>query len=226
MAAWVQQAAIVMLAMNLDQIGSDLAQQGGGGGLAVDEAPASAIGLHLTPHDQRLTRFDRDARLVENGGQAAVGGGGLETGGNDGLSRAVADQPAVAAPTQRQPERVEQDRFARPGLTGQNAEAPAEIQVQSLDQDDITNGQRGQHGARYKAKCGAMLSPVAKMIPICSGGGRSLRNLIPLPQGEGDQRSWWRGARVARMGVLATGTPLRQACGPQPSAAGEESWLT
>ena len=44
-AARVQQAAIVMLAVDFDQMGRDLAEQRGGGGLAVDEArlPPSAL---------------------------------------------------------------------------------------------------------------------------------------------------------------------------------------
>ncbi|GAA3251039.1 hypothetical protein GCM10020258_06450 [Sphingomonas yabuuchiae] len=65
-----------MLAVDFDQIGRDLAEQGGRGGLAVDEAPAAAIGLHLAADDQRLARFDIDPGLVENGGEAAVGEGG------------------------------------------------------------------------------------------------------------------------------------------------------
>ncbi len=173
-----------MLAVNLDQEGRDLAEQRGGGGLAVDEAPAAAIGLDLAAHDQRLAGFDLDPRFVQDQRQAAVGGGGLETGGDDRLPRAVADQSAIAAPAQRQPSASSRIDLPAPRLARQDAQATAEIEVQRLDQDDITNGQRGQHGARYKGKRRAMLSPAAKMIPICSGDTCSQRQrsqFLPRP---------------------------------------------
>ena len=177
-----------MLAMDLDQKRRDLTEQCGGGRLAVDEAPAAAIGLDLASHDQRLARLHRDTRLVQNGGQAAIGGGGLETGGDDRLTRAMTDQSAVAAPAQRQPQRVEQDRFARPGLARQDTQAPAEIKIQRLDQHDIANGQCGQHGGRYKAKCRAMLSPRCENDPDLFGV--SVMASVSTPSRASDAGPW------------------------------------
>ena len=61
------------------------------------------------------------------------------------LARALAHQADLAARAERQAKRVEQDRFAGPGLAGEYAEAIAEIEVERLDQHDVTNGERGQH---------------------------------------------------------------------------------
>ena len=132
-----QQPAIVVLAMDLDQHRPDLAQQRGGGGLIVDERAASAIGLDQSPDDQRLAGIDLQPILGE---QLRDGWGGIERRGDDRLCRPPTHQRAFAAPPQSEPQRIEQDRFARAGLPGQHAEAGAELQLQRLDQHDVTNG--------------------------------------------------------------------------------------
>src|SRR3546814_16948430 len=57
-AAWVEQAAIVMLAVDFDQRAAEVAQQGGRTGLIVDEGAAAAVGLDDATDDQRFARFD------------------------------------------------------------------------------------------------------------------------------------------------------------------------
>ena len=49
-----------------------------------------------------------------------MGGADLEFGGDDRLGGPAPDQPALGARTQRQPERIEQDRLAGTGLAGQH----------------------------------------------------------------------------------------------------------
>ena len=51
----------------------------------------------------------------------------------------------------RQPERVEQDRLARPGLAGEHAKPGFEIEVERLDEDDIADGKLPQHRAALLA---------------------------------------------------------------------------
>ena len=66
--------------------------------------------------------------------------------GRDGraiLSRA--DQAGVAARAERQAQRIEQDRLAGAGLAGQDSEPGLELELQSLDQHDIVNGELPQH---------------------------------------------------------------------------------
>ncbi|KAK0348634.1 hypothetical protein LTR94_036419, partial [Friedmanniomyces endolithicus] len=53
MATGVEQAAIVMLAVDLDQRTAQIAQQRGGTGLVVDEGAAAAVGLDRAADQQR-----------------------------------------------------------------------------------------------------------------------------------------------------------------------------
>jgi hypothetical protein len=62
------------------------------------------------------------------------------------LRLAAPDEAAVGARAQRQAERVEKDRLAGAGLAGENAEAGAEFEVEALDQDDVADGEAGEHG--------------------------------------------------------------------------------
>ena len=72
MAARVEQAAIVMLAVDLDQHGAELAQQAGRDRLVVDEGAAAAVGLDDAADDQRLARLVRQPVLVEQGQRRMV----------------------------------------------------------------------------------------------------------------------------------------------------------
>ena len=144
-AARIDQPAIVMLAVDLDQPPAQFAQKSGRGGLVVDEGAAAAVGLDDAADHQRLAGLGLEAVLGDQreGGMIA---GQFEACRDHRLGRAVAHQPAIGARAERQAERIEQDRFSRPGLAGQHAQAVAEIQIERLDQDDVTNGQRGEHG--------------------------------------------------------------------------------
>ncbi len=140
-----QQPSVVVLAVNLDQMPRHLPQQRGGGGLVVDEAAAAAIRLDQAAHDQRLAGLDLQAIFFQQGRQPATIGGRVEGGGDHRLARAVADQRAVAAPAQREAERVEQDRLARAGFARQHPQPFVEPEVQRLDQHHVADGKGGQH---------------------------------------------------------------------------------
>ena len=53
-----------------------------------------------------------------------------------------------------QPQRFEQDRFARAGFAGEHVQAGGEIQLGLFDQDDVADGQRGQHGPPLRRRSG------------------------------------------------------------------------
>ena len=146
-AAGIEQAAIVMLAVDFDQRAAQIAQQRGGTGLVVDEGAAATIGLHRAADQQRFAGFDLDAIVGQQQRGAMTGGRRIEAGGNAGLRLPCPDQAAIGAGAERQPQRIEQDRLARAGFTGEDGQAGAELQVQRLDQHDIADGKRGQHGA-------------------------------------------------------------------------------
>jgi hypothetical protein len=144
-----EQPAIIVLAVDLDQMRAEFAQQRGRGGGAVDEGTAAAIRLDDAAHDQRLARLDVEAVVGEQRRDRSVRMRGVEGGGDDRLRGALPHQPGIAARAQRQPERIEQDRLARTGLAGQHAETFVEIEVERLDQHHVTNGKRGQHVSPY-----------------------------------------------------------------------------
>ena len=72
----------------------------------------------------------------------------IEFGGHRRLLGAGAHQAALGAHAERQPERVEQDRFAGAGLAGQDAQARPEGEIKPVDQHDIANGKAEQHRGR------------------------------------------------------------------------------
>jgi hypothetical protein len=147
-AARVEQAAIVMLAMDLDQAGADEAQQPGGRGLIVDVGPAAAIGPDHPANHERFARIGVEPAIGEDG-EGRMVAGRIETRGDGRLRGALPHEPGIGARTERQAQRIQQNRFARPGFAGQRAQPGAEFQIERLDQDDVANGQRGQHQGRF-----------------------------------------------------------------------------
>ena len=143
--ARIDQPAIVVLPVQFDQRSGQRAEQRDANRLVVDEGLAAPIGLKLPPDDQRLARFDLDIGLVECFDNGIWQRGELETRGYARPVLARAHQRAVGAVAQYQPERVEQDRLACPGLAGQHAQPAPELQFERLDQHDIADGQAGQH---------------------------------------------------------------------------------
>ena len=150
MGGGVEQAAIVLLAMHLQQQRAQVFQQPHAHRRIVDEGAAAPVGgqgpaqhdlavqRHLLLRQQNMGRVP-GLRFEDDGG-AALGG-----------ARAHAGSSASA---HRQPQRIQQDGFARPRLAGQHIEAGREFQRRLLDQNDVPDGQCRQHAGLRKAKKG------------------------------------------------------------------------
>ena len=145
MAARVDEAAVVMLAVQLDQRRRQFAQQCDADGLVVDVGPAAAVGLERTAQDERFARFDLDFGLAQHIAHQRRQRGKFECGGGAALFLACPHQPAVGPVAQHQPERIEQDRLARAGLARQHAEPAGEVEVERFDQHDVADGKPGEH---------------------------------------------------------------------------------
>ena len=145
MAARIHQAAIIMLPMQLHKRSCHFAQQAHTDGLIIDIGLALAIGLQLAAQDQRLAIFHINISIIEQFGQTGGKRGKFKTGGNAGLILAPAHQPAVGPIAQHQPQRIQQNGFARPGFTREHAQPAPEIEIKRFDQHDVTNGEAGQH---------------------------------------------------------------------------------
>ena len=145
MAARIEQAAIVMLAVNLDEQGAELALEAGGDRLVVDKGAAAAVRLDDAADEQGLAGRPGEAVLVEQGARGMVGCD-LEADADHCLPLPGADQGAVGPHAEREPQGIEQDRLPRPRLPGQHAEPPPEFEIERFDQHDVADREAGQHG--------------------------------------------------------------------------------
>ena len=139
-AARVDQAAVIMLAVQFHQERRQFAQQGSADRLVVDEGLGPAIRFQPALDQQRFAGLHVHFRFGQHGANAGGQLAEFKTGGDAGLFLAPAHQSAVGAVAQHQPQRIEQDRLARPGFAGQHAQPGAEIEVQRLDQHDVADG--------------------------------------------------------------------------------------
>ena len=142
----IDQSALVVLAVDLDQRSADRLQRLHRDRLVVDEGAGAAVG-ELDAAQDHLTG------IVE-----AVGGenlrrrmalGDIEGRGDLALFGAVANQAGIAAPAERQRKGIEQDGFARAGLAGQHGEATGKLDIEPFDQDDVTDRQTRQHASKF-----------------------------------------------------------------------------
>ncbi len=141
--ARVQKAAVVLLSMQLHQRVGKAAQDVAGDAAVVDVGGLAAVGRDRAAEEQLLAR-----------GQAAVlqhragGMGGAEVEGGRDLADigAGADDVGAATPAEDEPERIEQDRLPRPGLSGQDVEAGAEVELQPVDDQDVADVEAAEHG--------------------------------------------------------------------------------
>ena len=140
----IQEAVGVELAVHLDQFLAQALQQADADRLVVDPGAAATVGADGPADHQPLLRVE--ALLLQDGERRVVAGQ-IELRRHGGLVGAVAHQPRIGARAEREAQRVEQNRFARAGLAGQDAEALPEAQGEAFDQDDVPDRQRSQHGS-------------------------------------------------------------------------------
>ena len=145
MAARIDQAAVVVLAVNFDKRRGDFAQQRHADRLIVEKGLRSAVRLELALEDQRFAGLDLQFGILDDAAHRLWKRSEFEAGRHACPAFAGAHESAVGPIAEHQPERVEQDRFTRTGLAGEDAEAPGKLQVERLDQDDVSDGKSGQH---------------------------------------------------------------------------------
>ena len=148
----LDKGAVVVLAVDLDQCRAERAQHLDAHWLVIDEGTGTAIGKLNPAHDQLVLDCGiGDQIVLRQQATRRMLPADVEGGGHLALLGAFANQSRVAARTERQRKRVEQDRLAGAGLAGQRGKACAEVDIQAIDQNDIANGKAGEHritGAR------------------------------------------------------------------------------
>ena len=141
MAGRIDQGAVVMLAVDLDQSLPDLAQQLHAHAGVVDEGAASC-----RRRPARAARSARPRRRCRSrpGARTRDGSlGKLEDRRHLALRRALAHQRGIAAAAEGKREGIEQDRLAGAGLAGQRRQALAEFEIELVDQNDVADRQGG-----------------------------------------------------------------------------------
>ena len=137
--------ALVMLAVDLDQRDADRLEHLHAHRLVVDRGACAAVSQLHAPQDQLVP-----ARDVVGGENAAdrMPAIGFEHRRHLAKLCAVTHQAGVAARAERERERVEQDRLAGPGLAGQRRQTATEVDVETIDQDDVADREPDEHDDR------------------------------------------------------------------------------
>ena len=123
--------AVFVLPVDLDQQGRRFAQRPQGRHAAVDPGPRPALGRHRAGEDHLalgVALADDEARLDERLGSAGPHHG------------------RVGPSPQHQLERLDDQRLAGAGLSGERGHAGAEFERQVLDHAQVAHPQVGQHG--------------------------------------------------------------------------------
>jgi hypothetical protein len=138
----LDQRAVVMLAVNFDQRRADGAQHLHRHRLIVEEGAGAAVG-ELDPAQDQLI-LGRDVVCGEDGAGRMVRGH-VERSRDLALLRPLADEAGIAAPAERERKGIEQDRFTGAGFPGEHREARRKVDVEAVDQDDVSDRKPGQH---------------------------------------------------------------------------------
>ena len=144
MAAWVQQAAVVVLAVQFYQDIAQVAQNFSRNPAVIHKSLPPAIGGDGPAQDQ-IAGFRRKARRLKHR-QGGMAGGQIETRRHLALIGALPHQISPALPAQHEAERIQQDRLAGPGLAGQDVQARRHRQFQPVDDQQIADFKAEQHG--------------------------------------------------------------------------------
>ncbi len=138
----IDQSALVVLAVDLDQRTAELLEHLHAHRLIVDESARASVGELHAAQDQFVLggniigREQRARRMVARD---------IEHSGHLALLDALPHQRLVAAAAQSQRESIEQDRLAGAGLAGEHGKAVGKIDVEPVDQDDVADRKSGEH---------------------------------------------------------------------------------
>ena len=143
----VRHRAIIVLAVNLDQHRANMAQHLNAHRLVVDEGAGAPVSLLYPAQDQFPGLFRVGKAMFRQPADGLVRTGQIESRYDLPAVLPRAHQARFAAAAKRQPERIQQDRLARARFTREHAQAPAEIEMQPVDKDDVLDRKGAQHDA-------------------------------------------------------------------------------
>jgi len=142
--ARIEQAAIIGLTMHFEKRRADLPRKADANRRIIDESPAAPIGGHRAAQNDLAGIVAELASLQER--TCRVVGFHIENGDDGALLRSGADHGAPGAPFAGcQAQRIQQNGFAGARLARQHVQARREMKLRSFDQNDVADGERGQH---------------------------------------------------------------------------------
>ncbi|GBR07311.1 hypothetical protein GCM10007207_23800 [Asaia siamensis] len=143
----IGKAHLVVLALYLDQKGGNTAQQPDANRLIVDIGTRARICRNRTPQNDRLMRIIQRDTLLGKKLMDRMPVWNFETGRNRSLLGPGAHKAAAGAVAKRKPQRVEENGFARTGLTRKDSQTRMKRQVEPLDKNHIAYREVSQHEA-------------------------------------------------------------------------------
>src|SRR2546425_838737 len=159
LARGLEQALVLVLAVDLDERVPEALEQADRHRRVVDERAVAAAARELATHHD-LALLHRESRLVERGRHAAVGHG--EHRFHGGALGVGADHVGRGAAAARQEEGVDQDGLAGAGLAGEDVEAGGEGDGNVLDDREVSDPQLAQHPPTMLGQRGASLKTYLK----------------------------------------------------------------
>jgi len=142
---WIDERAIIVLAVDFDEFARNSAQSLKAHRLIVDESAGAAVSHLHAPQNQLA--FGLDILLAGNG-QRGVLNWQIKNSGHLALRLALPDEAAVTARAQSQGKGIKEDRFTSTRLTSQNGESAPEFQVEPVDQHNVADGELNQHESK------------------------------------------------------------------------------
>ena len=161
---WLEEPLLLVLAVDLRETSAKPSQPADGHRPVVGPHERAPVGPDLAPHDERPVPRGHHLghRIVVRGSRSVedrLHASGIGPG---------ADLVGRGAGAERERERVDDQRLARPGLAGQHREAGSERQADRLDHGEVLDGQLAEgHGVSIG------LSRAAA-TPSCAAGRRTV----------------------------------------------------
>ena len=144
----VQQAALLPLALDLDQQAADAPEQGDARRRVVDECAAAPVGADDAAHQQLTVAVEIVLRQHRPN---RIGLPDIELGGDAGAVAAARHDTGRGAFAERQAQCIQQDGLAGSGFPGEDRHSRAEFDIQATYQDVVADREASKHLPRVKA---------------------------------------------------------------------------
>ena len=138
----VDERALVVLAVDLDQRRPERLEHLHAHRLVIHEGAGAPVGELHAPQDQAV--LGGDAVLGEQR-ERRMAAFDVERRRDLALFGAVAHQAGIAAAAERQREGIEQDRLAGAGLAGQHRQSGRIVDVEPFDENDVADREAREH---------------------------------------------------------------------------------